>query len=114
MYNNLKESANAIREITEETNSKIESSMQKRIDEANDARYDRDMIVENRKILNDRARSYKESVTEKLLGTAFKAIYITALEQTTDLSKDDYKLAENMVDKYISENCRRSRRRIRR
>lgn len=104
MYNNLKESANAIREITEETNSKIESSMQKRIDEANDARYDRDMIVENRKILNDRARSYRESVTEKLLGTAFKAIYISALEQTTDLSKDDYKLAENMVEKYISEN----------
>lgn len=103
MYNNLRESANAILEIADGIDAKIKSSNQKKIDEANDMRYDRDMIVESRQILNERNISYKNAVTEKLLGMAFKGIYISALEESTDLSKDDYKLAENMVEKYISE-----------
>ena len=104
MYNNLRESVSAVHEIDNEINTKIESSNQKKFEEANEMGYERDLIVESRQILNERNISYKNAVTEKLLGMAFKAIYITALEQTTDLADTDYALAEKMVEKYISEN----------
>ena len=104
MYNNLKESVNAINEITDGINARIESSRQRRIDEENDMRYDRDAYMEVARFNNDKDRAYKEHVTEKLLNMALNSIYISALEQTVDMDEKDYALAERMTRNYISEN----------
>lgn len=100
----LKESASAITEINEATNKKLNESVQKREEIANEAGVERDLIVENNRFLRERAANYHETLTEKFLGMALKGIYISALEQTTDMDPDDYKLAETMVDKFIKEN----------
>ena len=100
----LKESTAAINEITEETNKKLNEAAEKREALANEAGVERDLLVENRAFLRDRASMYHEALTEKLLCTALKGIYISALEETTDMSADDYKLAENMVEKFVKEN----------
>ena len=62
MYNNLRESVSAVHEIDNEINTKIESSNQKKLDEANEMGYERDLIVESRQILNERNTSYKNAV----------------------------------------------------
>ena len=100
----LKESTTAINEITEETNKRLNEAAEKRATIANEAGIERDLLVENKKFLRDRAAMYHEALTEKLLCTAFKGIYISALEETTSMSSDDYKLAETMVEKYVKEN----------
>ena len=100
----LKESTAAINEIAEETAKKFNDNNQRKIEEANAAGYERDLVVESNKFLRERAQTYHDALTEKLLSSALKGIYITALEQTTDMDADDYKLAESMVDKFIAEN----------
>lgn len=100
----IKESAEAVNEINANLIRKTKENAQKAINEANEMREERDYIIESREILRETNRNYKEFVTTKLLGDAFKAIYITALENSTDMSEADYALAEKMVDNYISEN----------
>lgn len=100
----LKESMAAINEIAEETEKKINEANEKRLNEANEAGIERDLIVETATFRREKAQSYHDAATNKLLSAALKGIYVSALEQTMDMEAEDYKLAEAMVDKYIEEN----------
>lgn len=106
-YNNglgLRETYDAINEINESMNERIKANQEKRINEANALRDERDFIIESKEIYREAILGYREAAATKLLSDAYKAIYITALENTTDMSADDYKLANNLVDTFIKEH----------
>ncbi|MBP5597635.1 MAG: hypothetical protein J6Y02_19850 [Pseudobutyrivibrio sp.] len=100
----LRESYDVINEIQTARDEKIRAKQEQRLNEANDARYDRDMIIESREIYKDAIKGYREAVTTKILGDVLKSIYITALESSTMMTEGDYNLANKLVDTYISEN----------
>lgn len=100
----LRETYDAINEIDNSINEKAKAREEQRLNEANDLRDERDMIIESRELYKEVTLGYREAVSTKLLGDAFKSIYITALENVTDMSADDYKLANTMVDKFIEEH----------
>ena len=106
-YNNglgLRETYDAINEINTSINEKVKSRQEERLKEANELRDERDMIIESKEIYKEAMLGYRQAVSTKLLSDSFKAIYITALENVTDMSDTDYKLANNMVDKFIEEH----------
>ena len=100
----VREAAMAIQEINDKRAAIAKANREKAYNEANEAAIERDLIIESREILRESNRNYKEFVTTDLLETAFKAIYITALMETTDLDANDIKFAEKMVDKFVQEN----------
>lgn len=100
----VKEAAMAVKEMNENIAATAKANREKAYNEANDKAIERDLLIENREILNDFNRRYKEFVTTELLESAFKAIYISALMESTEMNKSDCDFAEKMVDKFVQEN----------
>lgn len=100
----LRESYDVINEIQTARDEKIKAKEEQRYNELNEARFDRDAIIEERELYRDAIKGYREAVTTRILGDVLKSIYITALEESTDMTEADYNLANKLVDTYISEN----------
>ena len=95
-YKNLKENRNLRAENREKL---INEAVEKRQKFINDYH----SIRESREMKQRRHGQLVESCRDNALGTAIKAIYITALEAGT-LTDNGIILAENMVDAWIKEN----------
>lgn len=102
-YSILKESAAAIKEINEahiEMENKRKAEV---LNEMEQIREDRESAIEYRRARQRMIGEYSTKILNEMLGTAFKGIYITALERTTELEKNDIALAESLVDRFIEE-----------
>ena len=100
----VREAAQAINEINENIVATAKANQEKAYNEANERANERDYIIEQREILRDANRNYKEFVTTDLLETAFKAIYITALQENSIIESKNIAFAEKLVDKFVTEN----------
>ena len=102
-YHELLERSMQLRDI-EETKNKLRE--RKAIKYENTLNAQRDEIEELREARENRvriARKYRESIKKEMLETALKGIYIAALEDCTILTKNNYALAESLVESFIEE-----------
>lgn len=103
-YHDFKEAAEAIKEINADRKA-YENNKEK---EAN--RYYNEMaenirdLKEFREMKEKAWLDYKDLVCHRALSTAFKGIYIGALQEVCQMEDDEIDLAESLVDKYINEN----------
>lgn len=102
-YSILKESAAAIKEINEAHIEMENKRKAEALNEMEQIREDRESAIEYRRARQRMIGEYSTKILNEMLGTAFKGIYITALERTTELEKNDIALAESLVDRFIEE-----------
>ena len=102
-YSILKESAAAIKEINEAHIEMENKRKAEALNEMEQIREDRESAIEYRRARQRMIGEYSTKILNEMLGTAFKGIYITALERTTELEKNDISLAESLVDRFIEE-----------
>lgn len=103
-YHDFKEAAEAIKEINADRKA-YENNKEK---ETN--RYYNEMaenirdLKEFREMKEKAWLDYKDLVCHRALSTAFKGIYIGALQEVCQMEEDEIDLAESLIDKYINEN----------
>ena len=100
----LKEAGIAIHEMDQEFNDKYTEKKNSILKELNEAAAEREAIKENFRNAKSKLNNYKDKVYTEMLSVALKGIYISALQEHMIMSEEGYKIAENVVDKFINEN----------
>ena len=102
-YSALKESVAAIKEMKEEAIARENKSKLEESAEMDRIRYERESVLEDRRSRERLLGEYTNKVVNEMMGVALKGIYITALERTMEMDKNNYALAETLVDRFIAE-----------
>lgn len=102
-FNYMKEAGLVISEIANarimRENSKIETFLKEMKDKEEEIL----SMRENASFKRGVAIEYKTRVLTEMLSAAFKGIFITAMEQCNDMTRENYIVCESLVDKYIEE-----------
>lgn len=102
-YNYLKEAHEALKEIRE-ANIKTEAERAaKAKKEAEDTYNEIQDLKEHYEFLRERDMKYKEKVRRECLSTSLKAIYISALQESMDLTDENIRLANSLVENFIDQ-----------
>lgn len=96
--------ANVLNEIAQEAQLREQKRKEARTKGAIQNYNDIVDIKEHYAFLKDRKINYHNKVLNEMMGTALKAVYISALQKEHVLSESDIKLAESLVDNFIQEN----------
>lgn len=83
---------------------KIEKKKKKLKKEFEDKKEEIERLKERKRIHRESMSNYKEYVLTELTATALRAIYMSAVTETTVLTRESKIIGENMATKYIVEN----------
>lgn len=103
-YNYRREAVAALKEIADESQKRTEVKEQAARREFEQTREDVMSIKEHAAFLKERKEQYHHKVLNEMMGTALKAIYISAIQKDHSLTESDIHLAENMVDRFVKEH----------
>lgn len=100
----LRESSDAIRELNESKTKRINEGSIKMLKEANEKVQEIMDIKEHHEFIRDQKRNFRQIMLKECLSDSLKAIYISALQkQIPTMYAENYRLAENLVDRFIVE-----------
>ena len=99
----MKEAMEAIKEIADESNKKQEETKQQAEQKAKDEAEERRDLKEYAEYKRDRRLRYKDAVVHECLKTALSAIYVSAIARDHDMTKENLRICEAMVEKLIEE-----------
>ncbi len=94
---------NVLNEIAKETQAREELRENARNKSAIQSYEDIRDIKEHYAFVKEQKVKYHNTVLTEMLGTALKAVYISALQKEHSLTESDIKLAESLVDNLIQE-----------
>lgn len=83
---------------------KIEKKKKKLKKEFEDKKEEIEKLKERKRVHRESMSNYREYVLTELTATAFRAIYMSAVTETTVLTRESKIIGENMAIKYIVEN----------
>ena len=102
-YTELIERSQTAKELRDEKEKLANKHINKALEERANMENDIYELREARETEMKMKANYNQFVAQEMLSTALKGIYISALEECTVLTKQNYMLAESLVDNYVSE-----------
>ena len=95
-YNYRREAVAALKEIADESQKRVEVKEQAARREYEQTREDVMSIKEHAQFLKEQKERYHHKILNEMMGTALKAIYISAVQKEHSLTESDVHLAERV------------------
>lgn len=102
-YHKLLETSKILEEMAANRESKMNAKTKALLQKESSRAEELMEAKEYHEFARERHAAFKEKIYNEMTGTALKAVYVSALQKCTDMTTENYALAEHLVDQFIQE-----------